>query len=835
MTMTGGIRLALLTALAGGAALLGLGGGPKGEGATLADLVRMAGVKGGLVVHVGCGDGRKTASLLLGENFLVHGLDRSPSNIERARRYIKSLGLYGRVSVDLWRGRGLPYADNLVNILIVERGADVPLREILRVLAPGGTAFVRWLLGWRRVKKPQPREMDEWTHYLYDPSNNAVSKDRLVGPPRHLQWVAGPLYCRSHEYNSSVSALVSAGGRIFYILDEGPTGVTPTSDERIPDRWVLIARDAFNGLPLWRRPIGEWGWKAWGLKGLWSTPMTLPRRLVAVGDRVYVTLGYRAPLSELDAATGRVLRTFEGTAHTDEILYCEGLLVLRVRRIPKSGEKPKGPEFVMALDPRSGRILWRVAEERIVPLTLAAKGGRVCFHNWKEIICLDLRTGRELWRAESTAPRGPRGTGGTLVIYEDVVLYTGARGLQAFSLKTGERLWTGPKMRGFGATQPPDLLVAGGLVWCPVGRPRVRVPPSESLKIPGKPLAVEAWVLPKAGNGVVVAKGGTGHGFSLFLKRWRPGFAVRVKGRMHVVWAKRRLKRGRWAHLAGLLTEDGRLLILVDGKVSGEEKAGGLIASEPLEDNLFIGCEDGGNVGPYRTPFNFEGVIDEVRLYFGPVGPGEVAEHFRDPRRVELERAELVLRFSFDDGKATDLSKHGNHGTVEWAKAVKGRVGLAMSFEVTPFERRGTAVALDGRDPHTGRVVKTIFVPCLISPKHHFRCYRSKATERFILLPKRGVEFLDLENGLHMRHDWLRGACSYGVMPANGLLYIPPHQCFCYPGVKLAGFLALSHKATEEGALRLSLLERGPAYGRVEREEASFEDWPMYRHDPERS
>jgi len=412
MTMTGGIRLALLTALAGGAALLGLGGGPKGEGATLADLVRMAGVKGGLVVHVGCGDGRETASLLLGENFLVHGLDRSPSNIERARRYIKSLGLYGRVSVDLWRGRGLPYADNLVNILIVERGADVPLREILRVLAPGGTAFVRWLLGWRRVKKPQPREMDEWTHYLYDPSNNAVSKDRLVGPPRHLQWVAGPLYCRSHEYNSSVSALVSAGGRIFYILDEGPTGVTPTSDERIPDRWVLIARDAFNGLPLWKRPIGEWGWKAWGLKGLWSTPMTLPRRLVAVGDRVYVTLGLSAPISVLDAATGKTLKVLEATKGAEEFILSEGVLFVSVngallpprgyatiRQLMEARISPQwgpGERTLMAVRADTGEVLWS-KKVRLTPLTLAADERHVYFYDGERVICLDRKSGKQVW------------------------------------------------------------------------------------------------------------------------------------------------------------------------------------------------------------------------------------------------------------------------------------------------------------------------------------------------------------------------------------------------------------------------------------------------------
>jgi len=33
------------------------------------------------------------------------------------------------------------------------------------------------------ITKPRPKEMDEWTHFDYDAGGNAVSHDRLVGPP----------------------------------------------------------------------------------------------------------------------------------------------------------------------------------------------------------------------------------------------------------------------------------------------------------------------------------------------------------------------------------------------------------------------------------------------------------------------------------------------------------------------------------------------------------------------------------------------------------------------------------------------------------------------------
>jgi len=43
-----------------------------------------AGVEGGIVVHLGCGDGKLTAALHVNDSYLVHGLDTDPDNIEAA-------------------------------------------------------------------------------------------------------------------------------------------------------------------------------------------------------------------------------------------------------------------------------------------------------------------------------------------------------------------------------------------------------------------------------------------------------------------------------------------------------------------------------------------------------------------------------------------------------------------------------------------------------------------------------------------------------------------------------------------------------------------------------
>ena len=99
-----------------------------------------SGVTGGLVVHVGCGDGKLTAALRANDSFLVHGLDVDAENVAAARRYIQSLGLYGTVSVEHYDGQRLPYADNLVNLIVVSDPSSMAREELLRVLCPGGTA-----------------------------------------------------------------------------------------------------------------------------------------------------------------------------------------------------------------------------------------------------------------------------------------------------------------------------------------------------------------------------------------------------------------------------------------------------------------------------------------------------------------------------------------------------------------------------------------------------------------------------------------------------------------------------------------------------------------------
>jgi hypothetical protein len=96
---------------------------------------------------------------------------------------------------------------------------------------------------------------------------------------------------------------------------------------------------------------------------------------------------------------------------------------------------------------------------------------------------------------------------------------------------------------------------------------------------------------------------------------------------------------------------------------------------------------------------------------------------------------------------------------------------------------------------------------------------------------------MDLIGDNHSRNNWIRGTCQYGILPANGLIYAPPHACGCYMESKLRGFWALSARRTEAPRIpEHQKLEKGPAYGKRTKSESEREQcWPQYRSDALRS
>jgi len=630
---------------------------PGGYDRMAEQILDATGVKGGLIVHLGCSDGKLTAALHAGESCLVHGLDSNAQAVEAAREHIRKLGIYGPVSVEEFDGKRLPYAENLVNLIVAEDLGGITTAEAMRVLAPGGVLYVKGTPNakkrvwepkqdgrWTKTVKPQPKNTDEWTHFLHDASGNAVARDDVVGPPRCVQWIASPRHTLSHEHTPSINALVSAGGRIFYIADQARIGSV-----RRPPKWHLVARDAYNGILLWKRPFSPWFPHIvnWG-----AAPRQLQRRLVAVANRVYVTLGLHAPLSAVDAASGETLKVYEKTRGTEEVVCHKGILLLAVRSVTNErvaeldkwaqlavekhsplyaretaqpllnrfrSVEGKAEKAVLALNADTGRLLWKkegTDAAGLRPVTLCAIGEQVFYQKGKDVVCLALRTGREQWSVSSVPLR---------VVCDDSVICASGRTVTALSAETGKTLWSRPTL----LTDIRDAFVIKGSLW---------------------------------------------------LGGFKP-----CEGKRGPVW------------------------------------------------------------GPY--------FVTQRHL-----ATGKVLMH------IEPE-----------------------------------------------------------------------------NPGHHHRCWQNKATERYILGGRRGVEYIDLQTGDVLWHSWVRGVCKYGVMPCNGLLYAPPHACGCYIAAKLTGFYALASERDSRfpaNKLDEDRLERGPAYSEGTRREQSAmadDEWPTYRHDTERS
>jgi len=133
----------------------------------------------------------------------------------------------------------------------------------------------------------------------------------------------------------------------------------------------------------------------------------------------------------------------------------------------------------------------------------------------------------------------------------------------------------------------------------------------------------------------------------------------------------------------------------------------------------------------------------------------------------------------------------------------------------------------------TGKSLKSFDISA-VNSRHHHRCYRNKASENFLFLGKEGVECVDLRTGDVTVNRWVRGACLYGIMPANGLIYFTPEACACNQMNRLDGYGALAPAGRT--AEPEHPLVKGPAYsGAAAATAVGPAVWPQYRRDALRS
>ena len=479
-------------------------------GFAITDFVLRESEPGGVCVTVDMDNVEFAAAMAMKKKYLVHMLFRDEALVQKVNDGLQTQGLLGRVSAKLWDGEHLPYTENLVTVLVVngtggekarQDNRNLKAAEMFRVVQPYGLCVVGNSEGddgvetkvkrqaadfsqagfgesqivneagkWVSLRKSKPTEIDEWGHYLHGPDGNPVSQDQIVGPPEFTQWRDAPLHLRAHDTISSLNAVTTSRGRLYYLEDKAP--IAFPGDNDVPDNWCLRARNAYNGVLLWELPIKEWGWRvflpSWNSKRwLPELPMNLQYRFVAVGDVLFATLGYNAPISKIDGRSGEILHVYEGTEGTSEIIAVGENLIATLRR--------NDGLFLGSFSAESGKQQWEAGPftgvhslhagkaatwptRRGEPYTItqmpgvmhpASNGKVVVVKDKNAYLAFDLKTGKPLWKSAVVEADRVLARGALIVTDQHVIacragarLIDGAKGvLVSLDVNTGEKLW----------------------------------------------------------------------------------------------------------------------------------------------------------------------------------------------------------------------------------------------------------------------------------------------------------------------------------------------------------------------------------------------------------
>jgi len=251
--------------------------------AMVRSLLTKAGLMYGVAALPHCSDGNLALALAQNSKLLVHAMAPDRTSTDAITHLADEEGLLSRsLYVEQGSPAAMPYADNLVDLLLIADASDATLgslsqKELLRVLAPwrgcaiigrakcyadGGAltvaALETWSKGflpahadiwsdgtgiWARISKPALDGADPWSHRYHGPNNDANSIDTTLKTPLATQWLGLPF----HEGYWG-TAMVGAGGRLFTLAASSHYGWTVLQKaER------LTVRSAYNGAVLWER------------------------------------------------------------------------------------------------------------------------------------------------------------------------------------------------------------------------------------------------------------------------------------------------------------------------------------------------------------------------------------------------------------------------------------------------------------------------------------------------------------------------------------------------------------------------------------------------------
>ncbi|GDY12903.1 hypothetical protein LBMAG53_17810 [Planctomycetota bacterium] len=345
------------------------------------------GVDRGLVVLLGTSDAEAALALAKAAPVVVHSVAADAVGEERLRTQFVAAGVHGQVTAGRLGADGrVALVDALASAVVADLDANPKLsrEEALRILRPLGTAQLKVGGTWNTLVKPRPVEHDDWAQYYHDGAMSEQSKDTAAGPAQGLQWVSP----RSNP-NQGVCII-----RDLVIRQEAQG---------------LVARDAFNGLPVWRRP---------------DLASATRYSLVADQDRLFVfngtfqtALNLRTGQTEFEIKDGLVITRpsfaeLKARGDPDGYVWSDTFKDIETRLSDGVLVQSAG-DTLAAIEAKTGKRLWAqsataakwsipIVDQGTVYIIKGQNARSSSYTHWpmpllQTIHAFDLRTGTERW------------------------------------------------------------------------------------------------------------------------------------------------------------------------------------------------------------------------------------------------------------------------------------------------------------------------------------------------------------------------------------------------------------------------------------------------------
>ncbi len=231
----------------------------------------------GYCLVIGVENGALAYEIAQQSKLRVVAVENDASKADAARQRFAKAGMYGkRVAIHQVDYDKLPYGDWLFNLVVSDTAlatGKMPgnVNETLRVLRPSGgvlciaqpkgakSGTLRTWLGahaekahitsdsianngkiWATYRSRPISGAGEWTHLYGNVANTMTSGDKRVGSELAMQWFGRPGPRMMIDRHLRTMAPLSVGGRLF-----------------VPGNNHVFAVDAYNGAPLWDRPLAN--------------------------------------------------------------------------------------------------------------------------------------------------------------------------------------------------------------------------------------------------------------------------------------------------------------------------------------------------------------------------------------------------------------------------------------------------------------------------------------------------------------------------------------------------------------------------------------------------